>query len=69
MLKKSIVIAGRHDTSISLEEEFWVELKKIAQEQGLSINQIVTRIDGGRGENNLSSAVRLYVLKYLKGEL
>ena len=30
MLKKSVIIAGRHSTSISLEEEFFTELKLIA---------------------------------------
>lgn len=68
MLKKSIVIAGRHETSISIEEEFFDELVKIAKEKNLSINQIVTVIDNEREEENLSSAVRLYVLRYLKNK-
>lgn len=66
MLKKSVVIAGRHETSISIEEEFFDELLFIAKEKGLSINQIVTQIDKEREEENLSSAVRLFVLRYLK---
>lgn len=68
MLKKSVVIAGRHETSISIEEEFFEELFFIAKEKGLSINQIVTQIDKERIEENLSSAVRLYVLRYLKNK-
>lgn len=69
MLKKSVVIAGRHETSISIEEEFFDELLFIAKEKGLSINQIVTQIDKERIEENLSSAVRLYVLRYLKKQI
>jgi len=66
MLKKSIIIAGRHSTSISIEEEFFDHLCQIAKERNLSLNQLVTEIDTARGDkNNLSSAVRLYVLKYL----
>ena len=33
MKKISVVIAGRHQTSISLEAEFWLELQNIAKEK------------------------------------
>ena len=64
-MKRSIRIA-RHNTSISLEPEFWDELKAISMQDKLSLNQIVAQIDAGR-TGNLSSALRLYVLKRLKG--
>ena len=38
MKKISVIIANRHQTSISLEEEFWFELQKIALEDGKTIN-------------------------------
>lgn len=66
MAKKSVVIAGRHETSISLEDEFYEELVTIAREKNLSINQLVTEIDEEREVENLSSAIRLYILKWLK---
>lgn len=66
MLKKSIVIANRHSTSISLEQEFMDELHEIAHRKNLSINQLVTEIDSTREQENLSSAIRIYILKYLK---
>ena len=68
MLKKSVLIAGRHSTSISLEEEFFIELKKIAKQQNLSLNQLVTKIDSERTTENLSSALRLYVLNFYKNK-
>lgn len=64
MHKRSIRIAG-HSTSISLEPEFWAELKRIAAEDGLSLNQLVARVDEGRS-GNLSSALRVFVLKQLR---
>jgi predicted DNA-binding ribbon-helix-helix protein len=64
MHKRSIRIA-RHNTSISLEPEFWVELKRIASENACSLNQLVAKIDLGR-EGNLSRALRIFVLKDLK---
>ena len=66
MHKQSIIIANRHQTSISLEDEFFQELKNIANEKNLSINQLVTLIDSEREYENLSSAIRIYILKKLQ---
>lgn len=69
MLKKSVLIAGQHATSISLEEEFFAELQNIANEQNISLNKLITAIDSKRNTQNLSSAIRLYVLQYYKNKL
>jgi len=69
MIKKSVVIANRHSTSISLEREFMEELNAIAAQKKLSINQLITEIDSTRERNNLSSAIRIYILKHLKNQL
>ncbi len=66
MKKISVIIANRHQTSISLEEEFWQELQDIAKEKKSTINQLVTEIDSKREHENLSSAIRVYILKHLK---
>lgn len=66
VVKRSIVIAG-HRTSISLEDAFWRALKEIAAETGLSVARLVTKIDAGRGEANLSSAIRVFVLDQKSG--
>ncbi len=63
--KRSVMIAG-HATSVSLEDAFWRALNEIADAGGLSVNALVTRIDreqGTDGHGNLSSAIRVYVLK------
>lgn len=66
MIKVSVLIAGRHATSISLEDEFYQEFINIAKEKNLSRNELVTVIDRERTVDNLSSAIRLYVLQYYK---
>ncbi len=66
MIKISVLIAGRHATSISLEEEFYEEFLNIAAEMKMSRNQLITHIDRTRKAENLSSAVRLFVLQYYK---
>ena len=62
VVKRSLVIAG-HRTSISLEDAFWRRLQTIAAEKGVSMNALAAEIDAGRGEANLSSAVRVFVLE------
>lgn len=66
MKKLSVIIANRHETSISLEDEFMLELKRIATEKNLSLNQLVTQIDTEKTIENLSSAIRVYILKEIK---
>jgi predicted DNA-binding ribbon-helix-helix protein len=51
---------------ISLEEEFYEEFLNIAAEMKMSRNQLITHIDSTRKAENLSSAVRLFVLQYYK---
>ena len=62
--KRSVTIAG-HRTSLSLEEAFWHRLKSEARREGLSVNDLIARIDRER-PGNLSSAVRVYVLRRLE---
>ena len=66
MRKYSVIIAKNHTTSISLEEEFYQALCAIAKEQNLSPNELITQIDKTRTTDNLSSAIRLYILKTLQ---
>ena len=61
-LKRSLTIAG-HRTSLSLEPEFWDALQRAATSRGISAANLVSEIDQTRGERNLSSAVRVWLLK------
>ena len=66
--KHSVLIAG-HATSLSLEEEFWRDLRAVAQRRRVSLNALIASVDATR-QGNLSSALRLFVLEcYRKGEL
>lgn len=63
MKKRSVLIAG-HPTSVSLEEEFWEALKRVAQARNLSVNALIEEIDRTRS-GNLSSAIRVHILNNL----
>ena len=62
VIKRSIVIDG-HKTSVSLEDAFWQELKRIAGHQRVTLSSVIGSIDMRRQQGNLSSAIRLYVLE------
>ncbi len=64
MKKKSVVLFG-HATSVSLEDEFWQALRNIADTQQISVSALIAQIDENR-TTNLSSALRVYVLKQLQ---
>jgi predicted DNA-binding ribbon-helix-helix protein len=49
--KRSIVLRG-HNTSVSVEEPFWVDLKRIAAERGTTISGLVSTI----GKHPVSTA-------------
>lgn len=65
-MKKRSVSIYSHRTSISLEEPFWVELRFICEQENISLQKLIERIDETRTEYNLSSTIRLYILNYYK---
>jgi predicted DNA-binding ribbon-helix-helix protein len=67
VVKRSIVIGG-HKTSVSLEDPFWSDLKKIALTQQVSLSELVANIDSAREQSNLSSAIRLFVLHHFRNK-
>jgi predicted DNA-binding ribbon-helix-helix protein len=64
--KHSVTVAG-HRTSITLEAAFWDSLREIAIVQDKSVNSLIAEIDVSQPEN-LSSALRVYILDYYKNK-
>jgi predicted DNA-binding ribbon-helix-helix protein len=67
VVKRSIVLDG-HKTSVSLEDAFWTDLKEIAAARRVTLSDLVAAIDAQRKQNNLSSAIRLFVLEHFQNE-
>jgi len=68
VLKRSVVIAGRK-TSVCVEEEFWKSVKEIAGERGMTVAELVREIDANRQHDNLSSAIRLFVIGVYRDQI
>jgi predicted DNA-binding ribbon-helix-helix protein len=67
IVKHSVGVAGRK-TSITLEDAFWNSLKEIAHQQNETVYQLVAKIDAERKFANLSSSIRLFVLRYYQDQ-
>ncbi len=61
-LRRHSVVLNGHRTSISVEDQFWNQLRIIADSRSCSINALITAIDSSR-VGTLSSAIRLFVLE------
>jgi predicted DNA-binding ribbon-helix-helix protein len=68
IVKRSFVIAG-HKRSISLEEAVWRSLKEIATYRGVTLVALLATIDFTRTQDNLPSAIRLFVLNFYREQL
>jgi predicted DNA-binding ribbon-helix-helix protein len=68
VMKRSIVVAG-HNTSVSLEDEFWRALKEIAGGHSMTVSDLVAGINANRQHPNLSSAIRLFVLAFYRDQI
>jgi predicted DNA-binding ribbon-helix-helix protein len=61
IVKRTIVLHG-NKTSVSLEPDFWAELKREAASRRTTLSALVHEIDQARTHGNLSSACRCHVL-------
>ncbi|MCM2399127.1 ribbon-helix-helix domain-containing protein [Rhizobium sp. S95] len=69
MIRKHSITLRGHRTSFSLENPFMDELRAIADERNLPLAALITELDENRDPTaNLSSALRLYVLNWLKAK-
>ena len=66
--KHSLTLHG-HRTSVSLEAEFWQAFRRLAQDEGKTLNELAVQIDDARGDTGLASAIRVFVLKALQSRL
>jgi predicted DNA-binding ribbon-helix-helix protein len=65
-VKHSLTLRG-HRTSVSLEDAFWREFRRIARDRGQPVNALAAEIDEARGTDaSLASAIRVFVLEEVR---
>lgn len=68
-VKHSLTLSG-HRTSVSLEDIFWREFRRIAADKSIPINALAAEIDANRDpEVGLASSIRVYILREALGEI
>jgi predicted DNA-binding ribbon-helix-helix protein len=67
VIKRSLPVKNRK-TSVSVEDDFWQALREIARSRRVTLSQLLSSIDADRQFANLSSAIRLFVLRFFKEE-
>jgi predicted DNA-binding ribbon-helix-helix protein len=65
VIKRSIVRDG-HKSSVSLEDQFWDALREIAGGKNMTVSALVATFDHGGNRDNLSSAIRVFVLDHFR---
>ena len=68
VVKRSVVIAG-HKTSVSLEDTFWKAFREIADQRNMTSSELAATINSEKQNGNLSSAIRLFVLEFVRNQL
>jgi predicted DNA-binding ribbon-helix-helix protein len=69
--KRSLTLRG-HATSVTLEDEFWLAFRSLADRRRMTLNGLAAEIDDARGDNaptGLATAIRLAVLADLQARL
>ena len=66
LIAKRTVVVKKRKTSITLEDDFWQALIEIARLRRVSVTRLISSIDADREFANLSSAIRLFVLRFFK---
>jgi predicted DNA-binding ribbon-helix-helix protein len=65
IIKRSVVIHG-HKTSVSLEQPFWDAFRDLAEGERISTSALLRKVDAERHHANLSSAIRVFVLRRMR---
>ncbi len=65
IIKRSVVIHG-HKTSVSLEQPFWDAFRNLAEGERISTSALLRKVDAEREHANLSSAIRVFVLRRMR---
>jgi predicted DNA-binding ribbon-helix-helix protein len=63
-LTRRTVRIGGDRRDVTIEDQFWISLEEIAAQQGTTTSQLVMRIEQDCRGENLSSAIRVYVIDH-----
>lgn len=65
--QKNLQVSGRR-TSVCMHQIHWDALAEMCAKERMTINQLATALDCGRGELGLTEALRISVLNYFRSQ-
>jgi predicted DNA-binding ribbon-helix-helix protein len=65
-ITKHSVIIGERKTSVSLEDDFWAALRKLAADRREPVHALVARLAKDRPIDNLSSWIRVCLFRHAR---
>ena len=68
LVSQNVCVGGRR-TSIRLESYLWVSLDDVCRKLSIGRGDVVTMVDKARCEVSLTSAMRVFILAFFRGEL
>ena len=68
LLCKNVTING-HRTSLRLEQTFWDSFNEICQREELTVHQLFALIENHRQVSSRTSAVRTFIVNYLRAQV
>ena len=68
LLCKNVTING-HRTSLRLEQTIWDAFNEICQREGLTVHQLFALIENHRQGSSRTSAVRTFIVNYLRAQV
>jgi predicted DNA-binding ribbon-helix-helix protein len=60
------VMSATGRTSIRLEPELWDALQEVCHREGLSVGELIRRVDLTHGDGTRTSAVRVHLVEYFR---
>lgn len=60
------MVVGSKRTSMRLEPQMWEAMEFVARREGVTVNQLCTRIDQKRRGIGLTSATRIFLISYFR---
>lgn len=64
-IRRNVQVRGRR-TSIRMERLLWEALAELCGDEGVTIDQLCSRVDAVRGEAGLTPALRLVMVCYFR---
>ena len=66
LIGRNVMGPSGNPTSMRLEPEIWEALFEICRREKIAMNDLFRKVDGARGNNRRTSAIRVFAFNYFR---